>query len=217
MRDFRLKNRGRVFCSILLLGIGVSVPRIGRGQSAMTNMPAKAKVGRSSLTTAYEPCTSPNTSTEWPIPVPACTATRSDPICGFGEGAGSAGSGKFTASLSANGNLKLSVTATHLGRDCEGHLLCATAAVRTTTDQCLDPPCTTVDISDAIAASPTACCQVTVGVCRIKTSINQESFGTLAPGQRTGIEILGCGLRRTTGPSHPVAPSKSFVCGLLAP
>jgi len=217
MRDFRLKNCGRVFCSILLAGISVSAPAIARAQ--MTNMPAKAKVGRSSLTTAYEPCASGSATTQtvWPIPVPACAATRSDPICGFGEGAGGAGAGKFTASLSANGNLKLSVTATHLGRDCEGHLLCATAAVRTTTDQCDAPPCTTVDIPDAIAASPTACCQVTVGVCRIKTSINQESFGTLAPGERTGIEILGCGLRRTTGPSHPLPPSKSFVCGLLAP
>jgi hypothetical protein len=63
--------------------------------------------------------------------------------------------------------------------------------------------------------SPTACCQVFNGNRTLKTSINTEVFDALRWGQRAGVELLGCGLRRTSGPNLPTG--LSFNCGMLAP
>jgi len=40
-------------------------------------------------------------------------------------------------------------------------------------------------------------------------------LGTLLQGEKTGIEILGCGLKRLDGPNPPSGPT--FSCGVLAP
>ena len=53
------------------------------------------------------------------------------------------------------------------------------------------------------------------GQCRVTTSINSEMLGTLVPGGKTGIEILGCGLKRLDGPTPP--SGLTFSCGVLAP
>jgi hypothetical protein len=53
------------------------------------------------------------------------------------------------------------------------------------------------------------------GNCRLKTSINTEVFDALRLGQRAGVGLLGCGLRRTSGPNLPTG--LSFNCGMLAP
>ena len=63
--------------------------------------------------------------------------------------------------------------------------------------------------------SDTACCTVANGNCKLKTSINTEVFDALRLGERAGIELLGCGLRRRDGPTPPT--DLTFVCGMLAP
>src|SRR5262249_7568950 len=82
------------------------------------------------------------------------------------------------------------------------------------TDQCQMKPCT-FDLPEWFVDSVTGCCIVAGGQCRVSTSINSEMLGTLIPGGKTGIEILGCGLKRLDGPSPPAR--LTFSCGGLAP
>jgi hypothetical protein len=75
-------------------------------------------------------------------------------------------------------------------------------------------PCT-FDLPQWYVDSVTGCCVVASGECRVSTSINSEMLGTLLQGQKTGIEILGCGLKRLDGPNPP--SGLTFSCGVLAP
>src|SRR5262249_26650276 len=113
-----------------------------------------------------------------------------------------------------DGAIQLSVTASGLGTGCEGHKLCGVVRVRVTTHRCPMSPCTTTDL-ELTNLSDTACCTVTNGNCKLKTSINTEVFDALRLGQRAGIELLGCGLRRRDGPTPPTG--LTFACGMLAP
>lgn len=177
--------------------------------------PKRAKSVKAPLVTAYEPCTSPNTLTGGDIPLPACAPpVRSDPECGFQGPFFKAGYGKAAATTKSLGDLRMSFVATGLAPGCEGRKLCAAASIRMTTDRCQIHPCT-VDIPDLFVTSATGCCTVTGGICRVKTSINSELLGTLQPGEKTGIEILGCGLKRVDGPNPP--GRLTFSCGVLAP
>src|SRR6266850_6272423 len=54
---------------------------LSRPVLAQFNEPGTAKAVKVSVVTAYEPCTTPNTVTS--DLTPACTAVRSDPVCGF--------------------------------------------------------------------------------------------------------------------------------------
>jgi hypothetical protein len=68
---------------------------------------------------------------------------------------------------------------------------------------------------DFTSSSPTACCTVVSGVCQVTTTINSEVLGTLVVGDKTGFEVYGFGLRRTSGPNPPAA--YTFVSGGLTP
>jgi len=177
--------------------------------------PKRARLIRAPLVTAYEPCTAPNTFTGGDIPIPACAPPkRSDTECGFQGPYFKAGYGKATAATKTLGDLRLSFVAEALGPGCEGRRLCAFASIRMTTDRCLVHPCT-VDLPNLYVDSPTGCCTVERGACRVSTSINSELLGLLQPGEKTGIEINGCGLKRTDGPNLPAG--LTFSCGVLAP
>jgi hypothetical protein len=177
--------------------------------------PRRAKTIKAPLVTAYKPCTSPNTMTAGPIPVPACSPpVRSDTECGFQGPFFRAGYGKAAGVTTPLGDFKLSFTAKNLGPGCEGRTLCAVASVRLTTERCLQSPCT-IDIPQWLSNTITGCCVVNGGACRVSTSINSEMLGVLQQGEKTGIEIRGCGLKRVDGPNVP--SDFTFTCGVLAP
>ena len=200
--------------ALVLVLAGTIVSGYGGLAWATHDEPGRGKAVRISMVTSYEPCTNPNTSTEGGLPTQSCSPpVRSDPVCGFGALDGMVGMAKAKA-LVHDGDIQLSVVASGLGNGCEGHNLCGVIRVRVTTDRCLLSPCTTKDI-ELTNVSDTACCTVANGNCKLKTSINTEVFDALRLGQRAGIELLGCGLRRRDGPTPPT--NLTFACGMLAP
>jgi hypothetical protein len=137
-----------------------------------------------------------------------------DDLCGFISSSALAGYGKASGKSRPNGDFAVSITAKGLNTGCEGHKLCGIIRVRATTHRCSEGPCTVADL-DFTSSSPTACCTVTSGVCIVQTTINSEVLGTLVVGDRTGVEVYGFGLKRTTGPNLPTG--NTFVSGGLTP
>ena len=177
--------------------------------------PRRAKSVRAALVTAYESCTNPNTTTDGPSAFPACSPpVRSDTECGFQGPFFKSGYAKASGMTTTIGDFRLGYVAKGLNPGCEGRRLCAVAQVRVTTDRCVQKPCT-FDLPQWYVDSVTGCCTVAGGECRVATSINSEMIGTLAQGEKTGIEIVGCGLKRIDGPNLPTG--LTFSCGVLAP
>ena len=204
-----VRGVGIVLAALLVM----VVPELAR---ATHDEPGRGKALKGSMVTAYKPCTNPNTWTEGGLPQPACSPPeRSDPVCGFGALFGQIGQAKAKG-LVRDGDIELSVGASGLGAGCEGEWLCGVVKVRVTTHRCPAglTPCTTTDI-ELTNQSDTACCRVFNGNCKLKTSINTEVFDALRLGQRAGVELLGCGLRRRSGADLPTG--LTFTCGMLAP
>jgi hypothetical protein len=170
----------------------------------------------SPLITAYEPCISPNDSSV-AVPLPAChPLVRSDTVCGFDP---TAGSGRLVVLESAAGlNVKVQMRGL-LG--CDGEILCPVVTIRRSTDDCSsgDPAgCTSADVSADLAfyLYPSACGTVSAGVLDIGFPyflIPAASYQP--PGKNTGDEIIGCGVKRETGPSLPL--NLTFSCGIIQP
>ncbi|MGH7893729.1 MAG: hypothetical protein ACREQL_03625 [Candidatus Binatia bacterium] len=178
--------------------------------------PGRGKAIKGSLVTAYEKCTAPNSLTEGGFAVPACAPpVRSDPVCGFGALDGMVGAGKAKGVVH-DGDVELTAVLSGLGLGCDGWRLCGVVSVRVTTDRCGATPCTTIDLT-LTNESATGCCTVSQGNCRLRTTVNTEVFGAIRMGERAGIQLLGCGLRRIDGPTAPPPDKLSFVCGMLAP
>jgi hypothetical protein len=202
------------FSRTLMCG-GVAVAMLLGSQAWGHDEPRRAKTIKAPLVTAYKACTSPNTMTAGPIPVPACSPpAREDDICGFQGPFFKSGYGKASGITTPIGDFKLSFTAKGLNPGCEGRKLCAVASVRITTERCLAGSCT-FDLPTWLSDTITGCCIVESGTCRVNTSINSEMLGVLEQGEKTGIQILGCGLKRMDGPSLPTG--LTFGCGVLAP
>ena len=188
--------------------------------SANHSEPGKGRSVKMPLVAAYEPCTAPNTLTAGANPVPACTPpVRSDPYCTFDLPNLQNGSGKASAVSLMNGDIQLKLSARGLGLGCEGHTLCGAISIRATTDRCQSgTACTVIDLIDYPATAPTGCCIVSGGSCKLKTTINAIRFDTVRPGDRAGVELYGCGLKRVSladGETEPPA-HLSFRCGPLA-
>lgn len=206
--------------AIVLLGSPLT-RSANAAQAGSHDEPKRAKSVKAALITAYEPCTSPNTETIGSaLSIPACSPpVRSDPVCGFQGPFFTAGYAKASGVTTPIGDFRLSYVAKNLNPGCEGRKLCAVAEVRVTTDQCQMKPCT-FDLPQWFVDSVTGCCIVTGGQCRVSTSINSEMLGTLIQGGKTGIEILGCGLKRldkAADDPNPLPSGLSFSCGVLAP
>ena len=177
--------------------------------------PRRARAVKAALVTTYAPCTNPNTTTEGSSAFPACSPpVRSDAECGFQGPFFKAGYARASGITTPVGDFRLTYVAKNLNPGCEGRRLCAVAQVRVTTDRCVQKPCT-FDLPQWYVDSVTGCCTVTGAECRVTTSINSEMIGTLAQGEKTGIEIVGCGLKRIDGPNPPAG--LTFSCGVLAP
>jgi hypothetical protein len=178
---------------------------------ATHDVPAKAKSISSELVRAYDDCTAPDTGTI-AFPVPACnTVTPLDGICSFGA----KGAGKFKAQSTGKGDVKFSWSIGGLDPGCEGHTLCPAMSIRTTIDDCPSGDCTTIDLPDfPFAGASPGCGVVTGGKAKGASTVN-TTFGTaITLGKGQSIELLGCGLRRVSG---PVPSGNAFSCGILAP
>jgi hypothetical protein len=194
----------------VLLLVALATPAL-----ANHDEPGRGKSIKGPLVTAYVPCTTPNTHTNGSVQLLGCTPpTRSDPVCGFGASNGVRGMGRVLA-VSRGDDVELRIVAKGLGIGCEGRTLCGTVSFRTTTDRCADGPCTVADTLDFTSTRSTACCRVTMGQCKVTTSVNAEVFDAFRPGERAGVELLACGLKRIDGPELPAG--RTFSCGLLAP
>ena len=169
--------------------------------------PAKGKKVQFALVDGYSVCGSPNTATQ-SNGTPACSPPLSSAF--FGCGFLPIGSGQFTlqtvgSAQQGTQDVKLKVTANGLNQSCDQ--LFVLLSYRTTTDDCPQGSCTTVD-SDAIISG--ASCIVANGQCKIDTTLSAAAPGLFANGKNTGIEIYGCGLS-TLLPLF----DRSFSCGLL--
>lgn len=181
---------------------------------ATHDIPAKAKAISAELVKAYTPCTAPDTGTI-AFPVPACdTVTPRDTVCSFGA----KGAGKVKAQSTGKGDLKFSWQVAGI-EGCEGEMLCPQADVRVTVDDCPAGDCTTIDLpSFPLAGSVgTGCGVVSGGKAKGSGTVN-GTFGTaISAGKGQSIELLGCGVRRTTTLGGPAPSAASFSCGILAP
>jgi hypothetical protein len=183
---------------------------------ALHDEPPQARAFSGGLITSYAPCTSPNTQTQGISSVPACSPpVPSDPVCGFGNVATSPGKGKVRAEI-RNGEVSMSASALGLTSGCEGHRLCGVVVLRVTTHRCNAQRCTTRNI-ELVNTDPDACCTVSGGRCHFRAANPSEDWDALQDGDRAGAELLGCGLRRVTGPDQPPAGGLTFACGLLSP
>ena len=177
--------------------------------------PGRGRTVKMPLVTAYAPCTAPNTLTAGLNGIPACQpAQRIDAQCGFQPPDMLHASGKVSAVSLPSGDIELRVIAK--GLLCEGYTLCGALNFRASTDRCVDgPSCTVVDLNYVAEAGTNGCCIVSGGACRVKTTVNSLRFDTINVGDRAGVELYGCGLRRVSGPG-PLPSDLSFRCGPIA-
>lgn len=193
-----------------ILGAAVAVGVLAGTARATHNEPLKASFFKSSVVTAYDTCTNPDTSTDAPgLVLLACTPVRSDPTCGFGP----KGSGKMSAKSlhscgtdaicgnsddTADFGIKASLAGLDAG--CEGETLTLTASTNPTTDDCggNHSPCTVM--ADLVAdfaigscvVGPTGCGAKAKCTCLIDTTVNTfSSAAVIEPFNHLGLEIRG--------------------------
>ena len=179
--------------------------------------PYQARIGRSDLVTGYQACAAPNTTLQMSsLPLPACgPAIPNDSVCRFGPH----GVGTFKATTTSGPDLKLSASLTGLDAGCNGKILCTVASVRLTTDDCAnnDPDgCTAIDVTNLQLGLPDSlegCCIVSEGRCTLATRLSKVFPGILASGKVSGLEVVGAGVNRVSGPPHA---NPTFTLGFLA-
>jgi hypothetical protein len=153
---------------------------IAMGSPAVADhvQPARARVFKGTLVTAYAPCTTPNTATT-PTEVngltwPACTpAVRENPTCGFGPD----GSGQVEFRTSGD-KIGVKVKVRGLDAGCEGTLIAVNFLFDVTGDLCDGATCTLP------FESSWGACTVTEGRCSMG---DNSRFFFLSPGGRSGM------------------------------
>jgi hypothetical protein len=155
--------------------------------------PGKANTAKFELIRNYGPCESPNTTTSNGSSACAPPFEEGD-LCPSTLAPNASGKISLVKTGSAvAGNQDLKVGAIARGLDaCEGRLFTVRLALRVTLDDCPEGSCTMTDFS----ALDLGQCIVTDGKCKIKTTLNTASPGTIpTSGKRAGIQVLGCGLK----------------------
>src|SRR5690349_13985970 len=95
-----------------LMSGGIALVMLLGSQARAHDEPRRAKTIKAPLVTAYKACTSPNTYTAGPLPVPACSPPeRSDDLCGFQGPFFKSGYGKASGITTPIGDFRLSFTA----------------------------------------------------------------------------------------------------------
>jgi hypothetical protein len=186
----------------VLAGIGVA----GRAAFAVV---VTAKIMKVDVTTAYAPCTASNTSSNSGFN--ACLSPQlADPLCKFTV----RGKGKVRL-IALHDNVNVFGIVSGIEPGCEGQTLNLISSFRVSIDDC--PPatspsqsCTLVDFVDY----PLGTCTVQNGICQVLTTLNTAAPGLVGLEKHAGIELMGCGFKRTSGTS---LPARTFDCGIKVP
>ena len=175
--------------------------------------PGKAQKAKIPLVNAFYPCDTPNTATQSGDAIDSCAPAAPFDLCAFS----STGTGVFTAQPTGNPALgtqdvKLGAVAKGLNPLCENDHLCIWLSFRATSDDCPQGSCTSGDIQEIdFPVGSEACCTVTGGMCKARTTLRGGLPGLFSSGNNSGIELLGCGLKRDPPGIAPPAVS----CGIL--
>jgi hypothetical protein len=217
----------------VMMGAALAVALSANVARASHNEPQQAKLQKGEFVKAYVPCNNTscvgagnpyscctgagtgtcnagnNTTSNL---FPACTpAIESDPKCFFLSN----GKGKYLAKANANGvdklpgtsddgDIDLQVSVVNLDPSCNGQVLTLAASVRATTDDCGGASCTVINLNDFALGA----CSVQSGKCKMKTTVNTTLPGTILPGKRTGICVVGVNLLNGS--------ARTFWGGILA-
>jgi hypothetical protein len=158
-----------------------------------------------SATTAYRPCTAPDTTTDG-TGTSACAAPLpADAVCRLGT----KGRGKVVL-RGVTDNIKMLARMDSIDPACNGETLQVRMSFRVTSNDCAGQTCTLVDFVDQVMGS----CEVSAGICRLETTLNGAVPNLIVPTNETHVEVLGCDFKRITGPS---LPTRTFTCGLMIP
>ena len=193
-----MRNASLVMIGLLLLG---NTPAW-----ASHDHPAKAKQLKVTFVTAYNQCTTPPMTHDFPLGLPACTptpATNGNPANKLTFGP----RGSLSATLGViSGDIKVSAKGADIlnnGAAFSGSLLLV-LDVRLSDHGCSGTPCTTVDFQLPIAISCTA------GKCSAKTSVNAAFPGIILLGGELNLELHDVTVR---DPDNETA----FRAGLFVP
>ena len=197
-RGWRYRGQLAVGALVLATGLGVG------GNDAVAEL-IRAKRFLVSVTTAYEPCTAPDTTTD-STSTPACSAPlAADPVCRLGI----TGRGKVVLRAIPD-DVKFLARIDAIDPACNGETLQVRMSFRVTSNDCSGQTCTLVDFADQLIGT----CEVSSGMCKLQTTLNAALPNLVIPTNETHIELLGCDFKRTTGPS---LPSRTFSCGIMIP
>jgi hypothetical protein len=157
---------------------------------------------------AYDECTAPDTTGD-STGLPACstpTPPPSDSVCKLDV----VGKGRVFL-VAQSDDVRVKAWILGINAACNGEMLDLRMSLRVTANDCAGLRCTLADLTDTVLGS----CEVTDGKCKIVTTLNTALPGLVRPNKETHIDVLGCDLKRTTGPSLP--PNRTFACGLAIP
>jgi len=203
------REKSRLHGKLALGGLAVVVGVAMAGRAAFA-VPITAKVLKVDVTSAYNPCTASDTMSN--SGYSAClNPTLADPLCKFTV----RGKGKVRL-VATHDNVNVFGIVTDIEPGCSGQVLDLIASFRVTTDDC--PPntspaqsCTLADFVDF----PLGNCTVSqAGNCEVLTTINVPAPALVGLEKHAGIELFGCGFKRTSGTD---LPSRTFSCGIKVP
>lgn len=189
---------GAAFAGISLLATGAHAVAIVQ------------KILKVDVVSAYNSCTPPGDSSTNSGFVSCLNPTLTDPICKFGP----RGKGKVRL-VAQHDNVNVYGVVSGVEAGCEAQTVQLMVSARITTDDCppgASPPnsCTLVDFVDLALGS----CQIKNGTCSVITTLNSAVPALVGMEKRTGIELNGCGWKRTTGSA---LPTRTFSCGIRVP
>lgn len=185
--------------------LGIVVGLTGVTSEALAGTPIRARRMLMHVTTAYDVCTVPDTTSD-STGGPACLApVQGDPICKFDV----RGRGKVKLAARPD-DVRFIASLKGIDGACEGETLQVRMSFRITSDDCGNQACTLADVVN----TPIATCKVSAGKCAASGLVNPAISGLIGPDKETFVQVLGCDFKRTTGVS---IPNTTFACGLMVP
>lgn len=214
--------------AMLTIGLGIAaVAVMATGAQAQFQFAKKANKFQATMVQAYAACTAPNDTTTGVLALPAChPAVPQDTVCGFdvSDPLKPKGQGQLQAVVTGKGDkvdIKLQVKLQGLTSGCIGETLCITPFLRASSLGCAsgDPGgCTTLEgLTSPFALTGSGCGVVdSKGKLQIKTTVNTVIADLIPGGTHFTLDLARTGVRRTTGPSLPLAGTLTFSAGLDA-
>lgn len=201
MRNTRVKPAWRTLIACALgtvLGLSLTY-------EALAGAPIRARRMLMHVTTAYDACTVTDTTSDSTGGAACLAPVQSDAFCKFDT----RGRGKLKLT-SRPDNVRWLTSLKGIDGACEGETLEILVSLRITSDDCGGQACTLPDLIDTVVGQ----CVIQNNTCISSGTLNAAISNIIVENKETFIKILGCGLRRSTGPNLPTA---TFACGLMIP